>query len=598
MNTQRVRSIGVVLGGAALYFGSAQLGFALTVSSVASPAISVRTGVAVVLLWIGGRSLWPAILIGELVTASVHGSSVVMATGLSLAAVVEALIARELLAFLSFQARVDRVRDVIVLLLPAAWAPTLIGAAIGSGAMLVDGHLQASSAWTGLRTCWFGHATGIVVVAPLLFAFWSQGISIPKGLRRIEVGAFALSLAPIAYVAAGDSPEIALAALPILIWGALRFGQRGVATANAIVAVVGVAIADHGATLDGVSQLGRLLFTQDFLEVGAVTSLVLAAVMSQRERDTRELQATNEAAMALVEEQTHLGLVATAVAQDRPLEEVFALITRSAGSLLGASCAAILRSEGLGTSTRFAPWTRDGDSARDCVCGGPEGRSVPINVRGSTWGRLWLDATRKHPASPLTEGPGHSDLTDDALERYARLAGLAIAHTADRERLVELASTDPLTGLANQRKFQESLASELARCQRYETPLTVALIDIDNFKRINDVHGHRAGDEVLAEVSSRIQSVKRSEALVARIGGDELAMLIPECDAATAHTAIERIRESVAGEPILDGKSVTLSIGICDSNHTGHPDQLMELADRALYRAKAAGKDLAVTHQG
>jgi len=166
---------------------------------------------------------------------------------------------------------------------------------------------------------------------------------------------------------------------------------------------------------------------------------------------------------------------------------------------------------------------------------------------------------------------------------------------AYHEAMYELASTDGLTGLANRRRFDEELPRELIRADRYERPLSLMLIDLDEFKAINDSRGHVAGDAVLKHVATVCRRVTRKEQLVARIGGDELAILCPETPAEKARCLAERIRRSLSESPLSWEGSwifVTLSIGIAEFDPAElEPDLLYAAADRALYRAKDAGRD-------
>ena len=177
-----------------------------------------------------------------------------------------------------------------------------------------------------------------------------------------------------------------------------------------------------------------------------------------------------------------------------------------------------------------------------------------------------------------------------------------------RERtrqLLRLASIDGLTGLANRRSFDETLDEEWRRARRNRTPLSLALIDIDFFKRYNDHYGHQAGDDCLKTVAATLaHAAERPGELVARYGGEEFAVVLPLCDAATARGLAEKMRTRVAelglphaGSQITD--HVTISCGVAtvlaDNDESGHgmPDEaaLITAADQALYAAKEAGRN-------
>ena len=154
------------------------------------------------------------------------------------------------------------------------------------------------------------------------------------------------------------------------------------------------------------------------------------------------------------------------------------------------------------------------------------------------------------------------------------------------ERLKQAALTDGLTGLANHRAFQEDLRREVSRASRYERPITIAMMDVDDFKEINDTHGHAQGDAVLSELS-RLMSYIRGDDRAYRVGGDEFALIMPETDANDAVIALERLRATV--EAGLPGNSI--SIGFASSSDLYSPEMLRDHADLALYEAKRCGKN-------
>jgi diguanylate cyclase (GGDEF)-like protein len=161
--------------------------------------------------------------------------------------------------------------------------------------------------------------------------------------------------------------------------------------------------------------------------------------------------------------------------------------------------------------------------------------------------------------------------------------------------LQTLSASDPLTGLPNRRTFEERLRVELARAARYRLPLALVMIDLDHFKRVNDRHGHRAGDEVLRATAEVLDAGKRSGDLVARYGGEELVALLPHSDAQAATAWAERVRAQIAalvipwnGGPLR----VTASFGVAVFPASGTDrDGLVEASDQALYLAKRAGRN-------
>ena len=150
---------------------------------------------------------------------------------------------------------------------------------------------------------------------------------------------------------------------------------------------------------------------------------------------------------------------------------------------------------------------------------------------------------------------------------------------------------DPLTGLANHRVFHERLQDEFARAGRHGRPLSIAVIDINDCRVINNNHGHIGGDEVLREVGRRLEGVARQGELIARVGGDQFGWILPDADGLEAYAAAERARRSINTDPISPAGPVTVAIGVCDLDNSGSVSELYARAERALYWAKYLGRD-------
>jgi diguanylate cyclase (GGDEF)-like protein len=217
--------------------------------------------------------------------------------------------------------------------------------------------------------------------------------------------------------------------------------------------------------------------------------------------------------------------------------------------------------------------------------GTKQGVAAPIMVAGKLWGAV---------------GAAYRDLiptgVEVRLERFASLVALAISNADAWERLERQASTDPLTGIANRRAFQERLTDEVARAGRYGRHLSLALMDLDHFKAVNDAHGHQGGDRVLVLFAQLLSAHSREGELVARIGGEEFAWLMPETDQHGAHIAADRVREAIETTPFENIGRVTLSAGVCSTESARDGDTLMHDADRALYRAKDSGRNMTVLY--
>jgi diguanylate cyclase (GGDEF)-like protein len=160
----------------------------------------------------------------------------------------------------------------------------------------------------------------------------------------------------------------------------------------------------------------------------------------------------------------------------------------------------------------------------------------------------------------------------------------------DQERT--LARTDPLTSLFNRRAFVELAGREVERARRYERPLTLAYMDLDHFKAVNDEHGHDVGDQLLRQVASTLITSMRATDVVARLGGDEFAILLSETDRERAVRALDKARRALDEHMSAHGWGVTFSIGVaCAVSPADTLADLLATADRLSYEAKRAGRD-------
>ncbi len=332
--------------------------------------------------------------------------------------------------------------------------------------------------------------------------------------------------------------------------------------------------------------------------------------VSGRHAVESERRAAVERGVAL--EQEALRRVAGTVSAEQDPRRVFAQVAEQARRVLSATSAVVVRFEpegratvvgAAGGSSRSGPRLGSrmplegagvvarvhrvaaggpppgGDDDGAAVAAGSVG--VPVHVAGGCWGAVCA-------FGPDTSAPE----ARRRLVRFAELVGLAIASADARRDAGRAASLDALTGLPSARSFRERLASEVERARRHGRELGLVLLDVDNFARINEIHGQEVGDGVLRELSRRLGEVARTGEMIARVGGEEFGWIVPEAGGLGAYAAAERARAAVARAPFGAAGRITLSAGVCDlAQSPGGGGELYRLADVALYWAKANGRD-------
>jgi len=180
------------------------------------------------------------------------------------------------------------------------------------------------------------------------------------------------------------------------------------------------------------------------------------------------------------------------------------------------------------------------------------------------------------------------------IELLSQLVGASIGNIKLFEKMQKQATTDGLTGLVNHKRFYDILEKELWRSRRYGGPISLIMIDIDNLKKINDTHGHRAGDKVLKRISNKIKECIRQIDTAARYGGDEFAVILPNTSIDHAVVAAKRMVEIVANSPVIwktEQIPLSISVGLGEYDSDSTPEDITSRSDEALYTAKQAGKN-------
>ncbi|HEX5469416.1 MAG TPA: diguanylate cyclase [Gaiellaceae bacterium] len=246
-----------------------------------------------------------------------------------------------------------------------------------------------------------------------------------------------------------------------------------------------------------------------------------------------------------------------------------------------------------------------------------------VEATGAAGGRLVVDGEEQARAGEPDEGdtplviplgpeggeeamllltPAGADFGDQSRELALWLgsqAAIALENVRLHRLVARQASTDGLTELANRREFEDSLATEISRAERFGGSLALILADLDDFKQVNDRFGHQAGDEVLRQFAAIVRETVRDIDVAARYGGEEFAILLPQTDIEGAERLAERLRRAVETSPMAHGQGfpviVTSSFGVASFPDADSAARLFRAADEALYRAKRAGKNCVVS---
>ena len=213
--------------------------------------------------------------------------------------------------------------------------------------------------------------------------------------------------------------------------------------------------------------------------------------------------------------------------------------------------------------------------------------SIPLMIEKEVVGVLNINDVDQDPFNV-------NDL--DFILNLSEFIAMSISNAVLYEQTSKLAVTDGLTGISNRPNMEQSLLSEFERSKRYNSPLSVVLLDVDHFKDVNDSYGHQKGDEILVTFASVLKKFCRANDTAARYGGEEFLMILPQSNAQGAFKIAERVREEIMKMSFVgnDSKfSVTTSCGVAELNrdYMKNTDQLINVADNAMYEAKNSGRN-------
>ncbi|MDO9106368.1 MAG: diguanylate cyclase [Methylovulum sp.] len=499
----------------------------------------------------------------------------------------------------------------------AAGMASLLGAAVY--ALTVGDKVAYWSLW---RIWWFGDGLGLLIVTPVIHAWLSHGDK-PFGqgsMRQLfELAAlFAAIIAICVWVFsrqnAGEAPVMIspFVLLPLTVCAAIQFGIRGAGSANLIIGGIAVYFTvSHVGPFSLRDDLEATLDLQLYLAIVAFSSLGLAAFLQELRYHSEQKQILYLCIEAIDE-----GIMFTdARLPDNPIIYANPALERMTGFSFA---------EMQGKNPRILQGTDkqpfEMARLRKAITKGETVRALLRNYRkdGSLfWNSLTVSPVRnakgelthfigiEHDVTSMKQAEEELRLAHDQLDQANRRLELRVRtrtrklEEANRQ-LEILAATDPLTGAYNRRYFFMRAGVEVKRGIRYAHPVSLVALDIDFFKRINDVYGHAAGDKVLIELVLSVQATMRPSDILARFGGEEFVVLLPETDSGEAVNVAERIRLGIAALRVDAGQgveiSMTVSAGVATlTDAKDSIENLLKRADQAMYKAKDEGRNCLCT---
>jgi len=566
---------------AVVYFAVAKLGLTFSAGNDIVSAVWPPSGVALAAVVVLGYRVWPGIALGALFANATGDSTVAVAAGIACGNALAAVSAGYMLSRASFDPRLGRIRDVVALALLGAAASTAINATIGTTVLWIDGVASSGSLWEFWRVWWLGDLTGVLLVAPpLLLLAGGRGAPLPRA-RVAEASVVIAALVAVTIVVLNGKVTVAYPVFPLIILAAMRFRQWGGVIAALIVSALAVYFTAHmeGPFIGGSSAI-ELLRAQLFVAVAAVTALLVAAMRTEWERSEGALAklAESERALAEAQELAHIGSWEWDVDADR--------ITWSPElyRIMGVDRAAVDVSYDA-----YMQLVHPDDRERfDLAVRGSLEQGTPFHVehrsRRADGEERVLDC--------------HGRLLRDSRGGTVKMLGTAQDVTGQRfaEQQVEhLALHDALTGLPNRALFLNRLEHALTSAQRPGSSLAVFFCDVDDFKNVNDGHGHDAGDELLAALPPRLREALRPADTLARFGGDEFVILCEHLGSRMGAIGIAKQLTEAMSRPLeVEGRShrVSVSIGmVLVQGGEPKPGDVLRDADAAMYRAKMTGKN-------
>lgn len=556
-----------------VYFlvGKASLRLALVHPS--ATAVWIPTGATLAAFVLLGYRIWPGVFLGaflvNLTTAGSVATSIGIAAGNTLEGIAGAYLVNR---FARGSKAFDRTQDIFKFALFAGMISTAVSATVGVTSLCLGGFARWPSYGSIWLTWWLGDGVSNVVVAPLLMLWSTRPRLRWRRVQIVEAAVLFPLLVIVGRFVFGGLPPfrgghypLEFLCLPLLVWVAFRLGEREAALATCILAGIAIwgTVKELGPFAVGTPN-DSLLVLDLFIDMLGLTGMVLSAAATERNRAAERFARVVESAPNAIVAVDQRGKIVLVNSQ---AEKIFGyegkeLVGRSVEVLVPERFRRGHPEYRTGFSDR--PQARPMGAGRDLYAVRKDGSEFPVEIG----------------LNPIETEQGMLVLS-------------AIVDITERKRAEEeiqrLASSDPLTGLANYRRLLEVFDMEVERSGRTGRPVSLLLLDLDGLKKINDAHGHLVGSRALCRLAFVLQQKCRLNDTPARHGGDEFAVILPETDVEGARTLGHRVAEGLAGDAEQPALSFCFGVASCPRDGWAF-EQVLAAADRALYERKRAGK--------
>ncbi|MEI7644687.1 MAG: diguanylate cyclase [Chloroflexales bacterium] len=595
-----------------LVFASACLGLAwFVIPPAAVPIIWPVSGIVLATLLLTTSNEWPLLLLSAGVATGLAqlwaGSSPLVSLALTLAHMAATLLAATLVRrWSAAPLAMTRLRDLVGLVAIAALASNALTALLGAGVAWAS---LGAPFWLSWQIWFVADGISVLLFTPLIFSWFGP----PRpSLRQIapwrvaEAGALLTSLLLVSggvFVANArvGSADMFLFYLlfPLLIWAVLRFQMHGATVTTLIFAsLLTLGVVHHQGPFVSVTTnpLAAILAAQRYLAVIIASAYVMSSLVSERAADhaaqvqAKEALRKSEATLRSFFDSAAVLMGIVEVVDDDILHISDNATTLSFFNLppdqpfpFHASAVGIPREHIRLWRTQYAACAQ---------CGAPVSFTYPHTTADGTY---WLAATISQIAGSADAPPRFAYLVEDVTKRMDAEAALQAAH----DRYAFQANHDHLTSLFNRLAITEHVEAELAQANQSSFPLSLALLDIDHFKAVNDRYGHVAGDQTLRHIAQIITETVRPSDWVGRWGGEEFLVVLSHTSLDDAALIAERVRTQITNRPLRLSNGtelrLTVSIGVASTGlpaeGTGNPEDLFQRADAVLYAAKHAGRN-------